>query len=64
MLNIFYNEWRGFIRNKLFIFFSLFFLLSLIITTIFGVVQNDTQRQIQREAHEHIRSQWDDLDNY
>jgi len=64
MLNIFYNEWRGFIRNKLFIFFSLFFLLSLIITTIFGVIQNDTQRQSQREAHDHIRSQWDDLDNY
>ncbi len=62
MIDIFYNEWRGLLRNKLFLFIILFFVLSLSVVTFFGVVQNNKQIQSQKEAHDHIRSQWDEMD--
>ena len=63
MINIFYNEWKGLLRNKLFIFFTTFFLLSLFLVTFFSVLQNKKQIQDQKEAHEYIRSQWDEIDS-
>ena len=60
---IFYNEWKGFLRNKLFIFFSSFFIISLTLVTIFGIIQNNKQIQNQKEAHAHIRAQWDEIDS-
>ena len=62
MITIFYNEWRGLFRNKLFIFFSLFFGILLIIATFFGIIQNKKQIQSQKDAHKHIRQQWDEMD--
>ena len=49
MINIFYNEWKGFLRNKLFIFFASFFIILLFIVTYFAIVQNNKQIQSQNE---------------
>ena len=59
---IFYNEWRGFLRNKLFLFFISFFGILLFIATIFGTAQNNKQIKSQLDAHSHIRAQWDEMD--
>ena len=61
MINIFYNEWKGFLRNKLFLFFIFFFLVLLFIVTFFGIIQNKKQIQSQKDAHSHIRGQWDEM---
>ena len=58
---IFYNEWKGFLRNKLFLFFISFFVILLFIVTFFGIVQNNKQIKSQNDAHSHIRSQWDEM---
>ena len=63
MINIFYNEWRGFLRNKLFIFFITFFIISLAVVTFFGIIQNNKQIQSQKDAHNHIRAQWDEMED-
>ena len=58
---IFYNEWKGFLRNKLFLFFISFFVILLFIVTFFGIVQNNKQIKSQNDAHSHIRAQWDEM---
>ena len=62
MSTIFYNEWRGFLRNRLFLFLISFFVILLFIVTFFGIVQNNKQIQSQNDAHNHIRAQWDEMD--
>tara|TARA_B100001758_G_scaffold50625_1_gene41140 strand:+ start:25637 stop:27046 length:1410 start_codon:yes stop_codon:yes gene_type:complete len=59
---IFYNEWRGFLRNKLFLFFISFFIILLFLVTFFGIIQNNKQIKSQKDAHDHIRAQWDEMD--
>ena len=59
---IFFNEWRGFLRNKLFLFFISFFVILLFIVTIFGIAQNNKQIKSQHDAHSYIRAQWDEMD--
>ncbi len=61
MFSIFYNEWIGFLRNKLFLFFISFFVVLLIAVTFFGVIQNNKQIESQNDAHDHIRAQWDEM---
>ena len=58
---IFYNEWRGFLRNKLFLFFISFFLILLFLVTFFGIIQNNKQIKSQNDAHSHTRAQWDEM---
>ena len=43
MINIFYNEWKGFLRNKTFISSTSFFIVLLSLTTYFSIVQNNKQ---------------------
>ena len=62
MINILVNEWKGFFRNKLFVFLSLFFLISLCVVTFFGIIQNEKQLEEQKIAQEHIRLQWDQME--
>jgi len=62
MKNIFMNEWKGFVRNRLIRVLSLLFLFSLILVTWLGVVQNNKQKETQERAHEHIRAQWDEME--
>ena len=64
MFTIFKNEWKALIRNKLFLFFSVFFILLLIVTTYFGIIQNNQQIQNQKSAQEHIRKQWEEMGPY
>ena len=64
MFTIFKNEWKAFFRNKLFVFFSVFFVLLLIVTTYFGIIQNNQQIQNQKSAQEHMRKQWEEMGPY
>lgn len=64
MFTIFKNEWKAFLRNKLFVFFSVFFILLLIVTTYFGIIQNNQQIQNQKSAQEHMRKQWEEMGPY
>ena len=64
MFTIFKNEWKALLRNKLFLFFSVFFILLLIVTTYFGIIQNNQQIQNQKSAQEHIRKQWEEMGPY
>ena len=63
MIYIFYNEWKNFLRKKLFIFFMTFFIMLLALVTYFSNIQNNEQLRCQSEAHNHIRSQWNELDS-
>ena len=63
MINIFYNEWKGFLRNKTFISSTSFFIVLLSLTTYFSIVQNNKQIKSQQDAHNHTRAQWDELDS-
>ena len=60
--NIFYNEWKGFARNRLVRVLSLIFMVSLVLITWFGVHQNNEQIEAQQDAHKHIRAQWDEME--
>ena len=62
MTNIILNEWVGLVRNKIFLTLSFFFMFSLILVTALGVVQNNEQSKAQRQAREHIRAQWDQME--
>ena len=62
MKSILINEWRGFFRNRLFVILIIVFATALLLTTYFGIVQNNKQIQAQQEAQEHIREQWDEMD--
>ena len=62
MAIIFLNEWRGFLRNKVFLFFISFFTVLLLIVTFFGILQNNKQNKYHEEARNHIRAQWDEMD--
>ena len=62
MIHIFVNEWRGFIRNRVIRYLSLFFLFSLFSVSWLGIVQNNKQMDAQKHAHEHIRAQWDAME--
>lgn len=61
MKDIFINEWRGLIRNRLFLYLATFFIFSLAVVTWLGIIQNQKQINAQNEAHKHIRAQWDDM---
>ena len=64
MKNIYLNEWRGFLRNKILVFILCFFVLILSLVTYFGVLQNTKQIQTQKDARVHIKKQWDELGSY
>jgi ABC-2 type transport system permease protein len=62
MKNMILNEWLGLIRNRIFLYLSIFFATALILVTGFGVLQNQTQLEAQQKAHQHIRVQWDEME--
>jgi ABC-2 type transport system permease protein len=61
MKDIFINEWKGLFRNRIFLYLSIFFIISLAIVTWLGVLQNQKQIEAKNEANKHIRAQWDDM---
>jgi len=63
MKHILINELKGFFRNRLFMILTFIFIVSLLLTTYFGIIQNNKQIQAQNEAQEHIREQWDEMEH-
>ena len=63
MKHILINEWKGFLRNRVFMILIFIFIFSLLLTTYLGIVQNNKQIQAQKEAQEHISEQWDEMDH-
>ena len=57
------NEWLGLFRNKLFLFASFFFAIFLSFVTYLGILQNNIQNNEQEFAHDHIRAQWDEMED-
>ena len=44
MINIILNEWKMLVRNRVFIYLTIFFVLSLILVVWMGIIQNSTQQ--------------------
>ena len=61
MINIITNEWKMLVRNRTFIYLSIFFVSVMSIVTWFGVIQNTKQETYRQNAQKFIRSQWDNL---
>ena len=59
MKDILLNELKGFYRNRVFKTLIGFFIISLFLTTYFGIMKNNKQSESQKEAQEHIREQWE-----
>ena len=62
MVSIIITEWKIFLRNKLFIYSTIFFISSLLTVVILGINQNNNQQLYRIKAQEHIRSQWENLE--
>ena len=62
MINIIINEWKIFFRDRLFIYSTIFFVLSLIIVVFLGIIQNNNQQLYQTKAQKHVRQQWESLE--
>ena len=62
MINIIINEWKMFLRDKLFVFSTAFFIFSLLVVVFLGTIQNRKQQNYRSEAQEHVRNQWDSLE--
>ena len=62
MKEIIINEWIGYFRNKLFLYVGVFFCFFLCLVAFLGIIQNNKLNAEQELAHEHIRSQWDEME--
>ena len=62
MIDIIINEWKMFLRDKLFVFSTAFFISSLLVVVFLGTIQNRKQQNYRSEAQEHVRNQWDSLE--
>ena len=62
MLHIIINEWKIFLRDRVFIYSTAFFVFSLVITVFLGSLQNRKQKLYQEDAQKHVRKQWESLD--
>jgi ABC-2 type transport system permease protein len=63
MVNIILNEWKMLTRNRVFIYATIFFVLSLSLVVWMGIVQNRGQQSLQTKAQEHVRQQWENLES-
>ena len=61
MNDIIINEWKNLIRDRLFFYSTIFFVLSLSLVVWMGVLQQDNQKQSQSDAQKHVRKQWENL---
>lgn len=62
MTNIILNEWKILIRDRLFIYSTVLFSLSLVVVVLLGIIQNNNQRFYQTKAQKHVRQQWENLE--
>ncbi|MBT34069.1 MAG: hypothetical protein CMO01_30770 [Thalassobius sp.] len=61
MIEIIKNEWKGFLRNRMFLYVGVTFTIVLLITCWVSNKQVQLQHDLQQTAQLHIRSQWDDM---
>ena len=62
MNDIIINEWKNLIRDRLFSYSTIFFVLSLSLVVWMGVLQQENQKQSQSDAQKHVRKQWENLE--
>ena len=62
MIDIIINEWKNLIRDRLFFYSTIFFVLSLSLVVWMGILQQENQQQSQSEAQKHVRKQWENLE--
>ena len=62
MNDIIINEWKNLIRDRLFFFSTIFFVLSLSLVVWMGILQQENQQQSQSDAQNHVRKQWENLE--
>ena len=62
MIDIIINEWKNLIRDRLFFYSTIFFVLSLLLVVWMGILQQENQQQSQSEAQKHVRKQWENLE--
>ena len=62
MKYIIINEWKNLIRDRLFSYSTIFFVLSLSLVVWMGILQQENQQQSQYDAQKHVRKQWENLE--
>ena len=62
MKDIIINEWRNLIRDRLFSYSTIFFVLSLSLVVWMGILQQENQLLSQSDAQKHVRKQWENLE--
>ena len=62
MIDIIINEWKNLIRDRLFFYSTIFFVLSLSLVVWMGILQQENQRQSQSDAQKRVRKQWENLE--
>jgi len=62
MLQIIKNEWRFLVRSHLFLGISIIFVCTLILSVFLGNYQTQKQKQSHRNAKNHVRQQWEKID--
>ena len=62
MIDIILNEWKNLIRDRLFFYSTIFFVLSLSLVVWMGILQQENQQQSQSDAQKHVRKQWENLE--
>jgi len=63
MKDIFINEWNMFLRTRMIIYTSIFFICSLIIAIILGNSETKQKQQQQALIQQQLRKQWEELDS-
>ena len=59
MIDIIINEWKNLIRDRLFFYSTIFFVLSLSLVVWMGILQQENQQQSQSDAQKRVRKQWE-----
>lgn len=61
MKTIVLNEWKMWLRNKIFVFVSLLFVFFLFAANYLSFLQFNLNQENQLKAHKHVRAQWENL---
>ncbi|GEQ86034.1 hypothetical protein ULMS_15420 [Patiriisocius marinistellae] len=62
MLQIIKNEWRFFVRSRIFLSISIAFIAILLLSVFLGNYQTQKQQQTHQNAKDHVRQQWVSID--
>ncbi|WP_081918418.1 ABC transporter permease [Sphingobacterium sp. ML3W] len=62
MKQIILNEWKMLLRVRILVYLTLFFIVALAAVTWLGIVQNNKQQRQQQASQNHIREQWESID--